>query len=231
MTYELNLLLCLFFVCRANRAQDYGLSGMAINDIYSYLTFQVKADKDCEKNYLLILVKSAPQYFEKREAIRATWGDINYLSNVSQTVGNTGKSIKLVFFVGSSSTEDLEQESALEREFAQYGDLSRPEFIDNYDNNTFKIMSTMFWAMEYCPDFEFAIFVDDDMFLNVNNLLHFLRSPETYPEVLKPNTATSSIHTLYAGKVIHTSPVRNKLGMYLTVDTKLSCNYNLYGII
>ena len=43
-------------------------------------------------------------------------------------------------------------------------------------------MLAMRWLVESCPNYRFAFFVDDDMYVSVRNLLRFVRHPTEYPQ-------------------------------------------------
>lgn len=63
-----------------------------INENYSKITFLDERNSKCQKGEsigLLILVKSAPHYFEKRAVIRKTWGNSEYLRNLSRSISNS----------------------------------------------------------------------------------------------------------------------------------------------
>ena len=48
-------------------------------------------------------------------------------------------------------------------------------FIDSYGNLTLKTMMGLKWASRYCWRAKFVYKVDDDMFVNVENLLKYLQ--------------------------------------------------------
>lgn len=165
-----------------------------INYLYANLTFVKSPIKDCNKNEdtlrLVILVKSAPVNFDKRFAIRSTWGYERRFSDVP---------IKTVFLLGISDSDKkknpvsskflnfkhpstLSLEEAINEESAKYGDIVQADFIDSYYNNTYKTIMGMRWLIENCSNFRYAFFSDDDMYVSVKNLLKFLRHPTAYPE-------------------------------------------------
>ena len=60
-------------------------------------------------------------------------------------------------------------------------------FIDEYFNNTLKTINGMRWCKENCIRSKFFLFVDDDFYVSVKNILLFLRNPSLYPEYLEDN--------------------------------------------
>lgn len=133
-------------------------------------------------------MKSAPNNFGKRQAIRSTWGYQKRFSDVP---------IKTVFLLGSvekavgmepanvpvpKGQPPLALNEAINLESAKYGDIVQADFMDSYYNNTYKTMMGMRWLVEHCTRFRYAFFADDDMYISVKNLLKFLRHPTSYPE-------------------------------------------------
>ncbi|XP_060072686.1 beta-1,3-galactosyltransferase brn-like [Ylistrum balloti] len=109
---------------------------------------------------LLILVKSSVRNIFMRNAIRNTWA------------GNVGKNIKVLFMLGySPSLKDT-----IAMEMGAFGDLIMENFIDAYSNNTLKSMMGFNWAVNKCSSANVILFIDDDHFPNLHNILSYLRS-------------------------------------------------------
>jgi hypothetical protein len=146
-----------------------------------------KADLGCasESYRLILLVKSYPSNFERRDAIRRTWGYTKRFSDVS---------IKTVFLLGfekdldaplserdeKADTSKLDQE--IEQEISKYKDIIQADFHDSEDNSTVKTLMGLRWLMESCPNFRFVLLVNDGMYVSVKNLLKFVRHPAEYPQ-------------------------------------------------
>ena len=77
------------------------------------------------------------------------------------------------FLVGSSPGPLA---ASLEQEAAEHGDLVLARVEDHYENLGLKTISAMDWVARNCPQAEYLLKVDDDMFVQVN-----LRPP--YPLV------------------------------------------------
>lgn len=56
------------------------------------------------------------------------------------------------------------------------------DFRDAYYNNTLKTLLGLRWLVEICPNYRYAYFVDDDMYVSLKNLLKFIRNPAEYPQ-------------------------------------------------
>ncbi|XP_026467972.1 beta-1,3-galactosyltransferase brn-like isoform X2 [Ctenocephalides felis] len=119
-------------------------------------------------------------HFERRVAIRSTWGYENRFSDVI---------IKTVFMLGISLHDEILQEN-INKESEKFNDIVQANFIDSYFNNTIKTAMAYRWAVEYCPYSQFYIFMDDDMYASTKNLLSFIRNPVYYPEYLKRTDET-----------------------------------------
>lgn len=124
---------------------------------------------------LVILVKSALGHFDRRVAIRSSWGFENRFFDVPS---------KTVFLVGVHPWDQDGQEK-INAESAKYNDIVQSEFVDTYYNNTYKTMSGFRWAVETCSNSKFYLFVDDDMYVSVKNVLRFVRNPANYPDYMQ----------------------------------------------
>lgn len=146
---------------------------------YNY-SFISTAEHKCQDNdgrlirpKLMIVVKSAMNHFERRRAIRVTWG---YEKRFSDII------IRTVFTLGVPKSPNLELQEKIEFENSQHKDIVQSKFIDSYFNNTIKTMLGMRWATSFCPKAKFYLFVDDDYYISIKNILKFLRNPARYPE-------------------------------------------------
>ena len=126
---------------------------------------------------LVYVVKSAMQNFDKRLAIRKTWGFEKRFSDVP---------VRTVFLLGISNDKNLEER--IKREYENYGDIVQGDFIDSYYNNTLKSTMGLKWAFTYCKDARFYFYVDDDYYVSTRNVLRFLRNPINYPKYLQDPT-------------------------------------------
>lgn len=126
----------------------------------------------CNQHYfLLILVSSAPAYFDRRRIIRQTWAADSAIKTRWKTV----------FLLGQS--RDKNHSELLLREEAFYGDLIRADYYENYWNQTLKIEMGLEWAVRYCS-FTFLLKADDDVFINPPAVISVLNRANTPKEKL-----------------------------------------------
>lgn len=120
---------------------------------------------------LLLFVKSSPENFQRRQAIRDTWGNETYAWS------ELGASLRMVFALGVH--RDDGQRSSVQRALLQegqaYGDLIQQDFLDTFHNLTTKLILQFHWAHEYCPQAHFLMSADDDIFVHIPNLVKYLR--------------------------------------------------------
>ncbi len=118
--------------------------------------------------FLVLMVPVAPHEADARNAIRSTWGNESSVQ---------GKAVLTLFLVGLTGGAEAQQQ--LEEESRQHRDLLQSNFVDSYFNLTIKTMVVMDWLATRCPQAAYAMKVDSDMYINVENLMTFLLSPNT----------------------------------------------------
>ncbi|XP_011302131.1 beta-1,3-galactosyltransferase brn [Fopius arisanus] len=127
---------------------------------------------------IVFLVKSSAEHFQRRVAIRSTWGFKKRFFDVPT---------RTIFLLGLHKGDD-ELQKKIDEEAETYKDILQANFIDSYYNNTIKTMIGFKWAYNHCRNSKFYFFVDDDIYVSVKNVLRFIRNPAYYPEYLKdPN--------------------------------------------
>lgn len=110
----------------------------------------------CEKSLSLILVvKSGVNNFSNRQVIRETWGNVSYY-----------QAVKIVFLLGYKK----DMQGQVDTEALEYGDVVQEDFVDSYSNNTLKTIMGLNWVSQYCSRAKLSFYVDDDVFIIVNNL-------------------------------------------------------------
>lgn len=158
--------------------------------------------KSWDDVFLLLFVKSSPENFEQRQAIRDTWG------NESFVWSKLGVSVKVLFALGTHS--DVRKRStvqaALLKENQAFGDLIQQNFADTFHNLTTKLIMQFHWAHEFCPQAHFFMSADDDVFVHMPNLVRYLQQLES---------GQSGARDLWVGYVFKGSPpVRRKSSKY-----------------
>lgn len=198
---------------------DYPLNGDILSDVYqlrhgqqparqpinrynySYITdcdHKCKEDERLIAPRLVFIVKSAMDNFDRRSAIRKTWGYERRFSDVK---------IRTVFMLGRSRTvPNRRLQSLVDLEYSTYRDIIQADFVDDYFNNTIKTMMGFRWAVTYCPRAKFYMFVDDDFYVSAKNLLRYVRNPVNYPEYLEE---TDEALRKLARRLAHTTDNNN----------------------
>ncbi|KAM6962699.1 lactosylceramide 1,3-N-acetyl-beta-D-glucosaminyltransferase A [Aplochiton taeniatus] len=120
---------------------------------------------------LLLFVKSSPENFERRKAIRDTWGNESYVEDT------LGESVKVVFVLGlhPNSGKRATVQKALLQENRYYRDMVQQDFVDTFHNLTAKLLLQFHWGHAYCRHALFLMSADDDIFVHIPNLVHYLQ--------------------------------------------------------
>ncbi|XP_044766999.1 beta-1,3-galactosyltransferase 5-like [Coccinella septempunctata] len=111
--------------------------------------------------FLLILVHSAVGNFEKRRAIRETWG-------------RGSNEAKVVFLLGSSV--DSEMIERIRQESNSFSDLVIGSFLDTYRNLTYKHVMGLKYALYHCSSAVYVLKTDDDVFVNTPFFVEHIKS-------------------------------------------------------
>ncbi|XP_073699787.1 beta-1,3-galactosyltransferase 1-like [Garra rufa] len=123
----------------------------------------------CKQNpFLVLMVPVAPYQVDARNAIRSTWGNESSVQ---------GKTLLTLFLVGLTRGSEVQQQ--LEEESRQHRDLVQSNFVDSYFNLTIKTMVIMDWLATRCPQANYSMKVDSDMYINLENLMNLLLAPNT----------------------------------------------------
>ncbi|XP_068129592.1 beta-1,3-galactosyltransferase 2-like [Hyperolius riggenbachi] len=134
---------------------------------YMYLINQPDKCKD-RAPFLIMLVIGKVHDLETRHTIRATWGnESNYDVDVLR-----------IFLLGFSDFVSDRTQMMLEEESEAFKDIVQQDFMDTYYNLTLKTLLGMEWVTKFCPKASYVIKIDNDMFLNVDYLVHKLLHPK-----------------------------------------------------
>ncbi|XP_015238703.1 PREDICTED: beta-1,3-galactosyltransferase 2-like isoform X1 [Cyprinodon variegatus] len=131
---------------------------------YQFIIDNTEICKDSNP-FLVLMVPVKPKDIAARNAIRQTWGKDKVVQS---------KVVLTLFMLGLEEGADLEN---LKNENQQHQDLIQSNFIDTYLNLTIKTMVIMDWLATHCPTATYAMKVDSDMFLNIDNLIIMLQKP------------------------------------------------------
>ncbi|XP_077422605.1 N-acetyllactosaminide beta-1,3-N-acetylglucosaminyltransferase 2 isoform X2 [Vanacampus margaritifer] len=160
--------------------------------------FLIDQPDKCRGNapFLLFAIKSMPAHFERRQAVRNTWG--------REHLHDGGLRVRTAFLLGSASLDDPDLSALVRFEAERYGDVLQADFHESLINLTLKMDTFLRWTLERCPRVSFIFYGDDDVMVNTQSLLSYLRSLNS-----------SMAARLYAGHVIKTAgPVRDPKSKY-----------------
>jgi len=127
--------------------------------------FTISNSELCSKSgsgiKLVVMVISAPDHTNQRDAIRGGWG-----------LHGSRPDVVFFFLVGRpSKSEEL---ARLIEENDAHSDLVINNNEDVYENLSLKVVSGLAWFDQHCPLADYLLKVDDDMFVQVNLLIHRL---------------------------------------------------------
>ncbi|XP_062294105.1 beta-1,3-galactosyltransferase 2-like isoform X1 [Scomber scombrus] len=119
--------------------------------------------------FLVLMIPVAPKNVEARDAIRQTWGNSSLVQ---------GEVVVTLFMMGLAEGADVDQlQEKIKQENLQHHDLIQSDFMDTYLNLTIKTMVIMDWLATRCSTAAYAMKIDSDMFLNIDNLVIMLKKP------------------------------------------------------
>ncbi|XP_017069418.1 beta-1,3-galactosyltransferase 1 [Drosophila eugracilis] len=209
------------------------------------------------KAFLTIAVCSDVKNFERRRVIRSLWGnssDFNYSTFVklhghleghylnvlpdrvklyAEYLSGKGDSLKasirIVFIVGRKDLSSLLENEAVAKEAEKYNDIIQENFMDTYNNLTIKTVMAMKHISQSCLNTTAYYFkCDDDTFVNVPNVLHFLLGgtipvnkitanyhyANTYKVTLPIKRLTARTEVMYGRQYCNVPPLTNKLNKW-----------------
>lgn len=120
----------------------------------------------CERDvevFLLIFVHSAPSHWDRRDAIRRTWGCED---------NDVGGTLRVIFLLGEVS--DALDQADIEKESRRHGDVVQGNFLDSYKNLTYKHVMGLKWVAHFCRRAKYVLKTDDDTFVDIFVVVDFL---------------------------------------------------------
>jgi hypothetical protein len=161
---------------------------------------------------VFIAIISAPGNFRKRNDIRETW--LIHLKNALEK-NLLGISTRFGFFLGKTQDDSIQKR--IEEESQRHGDIVQIEMDDSYRNLTLKGIAVLNWVRQHCVKLDLVFKVDDDVYVNVHNLVHFVRS--NY----------QSNNSVFGYPLLQTVPVRDKDSKhYISIEEYPWVNYPYY---
>lgn len=141
--------------------------------------------------FLLILVCTAPEHVNQRDAIRGSWGAIREAR---------GFRVRTLFLLGEPVGQDL---ADLASESAAQEDILQASFQDSYRNLTLKTLSGLNWANKYCPMARYILKTDDDVFVNVPELVsELIQRGGPSEQWKKQEEDTATVHEEHKGQAV-----------------------------
>ncbi|XP_034386763.1 N-acetyllactosaminide beta-1,3-N-acetylglucosaminyltransferase 3-like [Cyclopterus lumpus] len=169
-------------------------------------------DKSAEI-FLLLVIKSSPVNYDRREVLRKTWAKERL---------HNGVWIRRIFISGTMDTgfEKKRLNKLLELEQREYNDILQWDFKEQFYNLTLKQILFLEWMERNCPNARFLLNGDDDVFANTNNMVEYLQG-------LKDNDGGKH---LFTGHLIqNVGPIRSSLSKYfIPVQVQESDSYPPY---
>ncbi|XP_051241475.1 N-acetyllactosaminide beta-1,3-N-acetylglucosaminyltransferase 2a [Dicentrarchus labrax] len=165
-----------------------------------------------EKPFLLLVVKSLIPHFERRQAIRETWGRAGVFAN---------RTVVTVFLLGNTLSLDHFPDllGMLSHEAELHKDVLQWDYRDTFFNLTLKEVLFLGWFSQNCPHAQYILKGDDDVFVNTLRIIDFL-------EGLSKNKAKD----LFIGDVISKAgPHRDRKLKYFVPESVFEGLYPPYA--
>ncbi|XP_015280457.1 PREDICTED: N-acetyllactosaminide beta-1,3-N-acetylglucosaminyltransferase 2 [Gekko japonicus] len=121
------------------------------------------------KPFLLLAIKSLIPHFDRRQAIRESWG---------KEIKSGDVTVVRVFLLGETPPEDNypNLSDMLRFESETHQDILMWNYRDTFFNLTLKEVLFLKWVSNTCPDVQFVFKGDDDVFVNTHQILDYLKS-------------------------------------------------------
>ncbi|XP_037674246.1 N-acetyllactosaminide beta-1,3-N-acetylglucosaminyltransferase 3 [Choloepus didactylus] len=128
-------------------------------------------DKCTPHVFLLLVVKSSPGNYERREVVRRTWGREREVR---------GAPLRRLFLVGTAAgaLEARKVNRLLALEARAHGDILQWDFHDSFFNLTLKQVLFLQWQETRCPNASFLLNGDDDVFAHTDNMVTYLQGQD-----------------------------------------------------
>ncbi|XP_073410140.1 N-acetyllactosaminide beta-1,3-N-acetylglucosaminyltransferase 2 [Dendrobates tinctorius] len=125
-------------------------------------------DKCKDKPFLLLAIKSLTPQFDRRQAIRESWGQEIKINNMT---------VVRVFLLGETPQEDNHPDLSglIKYESEKYNDILLWNYKDTFFNLTLKEVLFLKWVSHSCTDVQFIFKGDDDVFVNTHQILDYLK--------------------------------------------------------
>ncbi|XP_062256980.1 N-acetyllactosaminide beta-1,3-N-acetylglucosaminyltransferase 2 [Platichthys flesus] len=200
------------------QVKDYNSLPERFKDLLLYMhcrsyPMMVDQPRICEEPpFLLLAIKSQVSHFDRRQAIRQSWGRAGVVSN--QTVA-------VVFLLGNATAWDHHPDlsSSLRDESLRHQDIIQWDYRDSFFNLTVKEVLFLEWIQIRCRSARFIFKGDDDVFVNTYRILDFLKG-----------LSEPKARDLFVGDVItEAGPHRDKKVKYFIPESMYVGKYPPYA--
>lgn len=165
-----------------------------------------------EPPFLLLAVKSLVPHFDRRQAIRESWGRAGVIAN---------RTVVTIFLLGNATAGDHHPDLSgmLQYESTRYKDLIQWDYRDSFFNLTVKEVLFLDWIQTRCSGAQFIFKGDDDVFVNTYRILDFLKG-----------LSGPKARDLFVGDVItNAGPHRDKKVKYFIPESMYVGTYPPYA--
>ncbi|XP_053731883.1 N-acetyllactosaminide beta-1,3-N-acetylglucosaminyltransferase 2 [Synchiropus splendidus] len=200
------------------QVKDYSTLPDRFKDFLLYMrcrSYPLRVDQPAicrEPPFLLLAVKSLAPHFDRRQAIRQSWGRAGVVAN---------QTVVTIFLLGNATATDHHPDLSemLRYESDQHSDLIQWDYRDSFFNLTLKEVLFLDWIQSRCAGARFIFKGDDDVFVNTYAILDFLKA-------LKEPKAKD----LFVGDVItNAGPHRDKKVKYFIPESMYVGAYPPYA--
>lgn len=135
----------------------------------NYSLLMDQPNKCKHKPFLLLAIKSLIPHFDRRQAIRESWG---------KEIESGDITVKRVFLLGQTPPEDNfpDLSDMIKFESETHHDILLWNYRDTFFNLTLKEVLFLKWVSSSCADVQFIFKGDDDVFVNTHQILDYLKS-------------------------------------------------------
>lgn len=162
--------------------------------------------------FLLLAIKSLAPHFDRRQAIRQSWGQAGNMTN---------RTVVTVFLLGVTTSADHfpDLSGMLSREAELHRDLLQWDYRDSFFNLTLKETLFLEWFSQHCSNAHYVLKGDDDVFVNTWQIIRYL---DHLPEVMTKD--------LFVGDLIeNASPHRDHRLKYFIPESVFVGEYPPYA--
>lgn len=164
--------------------------------------------EDEPKIKFLIFMHIAPQNVKKRFAYRRMYGDENL-----KKMG-----FYLLFTLGHSKNHSVNE--LIKNESTYYHDIIQQNFIDAYQNLTWKALMSLRFVKEYCNHVQYIISTDDDVLINLWEVVRMLTD---YEKLTKSKESLEK--TIFCYVIRHAKVVRDPKHRWYQSRLEVPTNY------